>query len=240
MNRAVIVIAAVLVVGIGAWAVNSSSGAPAGTSIMPVEIEGLDDAATLTALAQPVVQGSPDAPIKIIEFGDYGCPACAGFYASAKPQIDLAYGDADDVAFVFYDLPILNLHPHAFVAARAARCAGDQGSYWEYHGALFENQNAWSLAAGTPLSQLESYAGNLGLDESRFSSCLRSDAYADVVTANLELARNLGVSGTPTIMLSDGSGSAARLPSSFSAIQEAVEASRAAAGGTGTDGESGS
>jgi protein-disulfide isomerase len=239
MNRAVILIAAVLVVGIGAWAVRSSSGPPAGTAIDPIEIEGLDDAATLTALAQPVVQGNPDAPIKIIEFGDYGCPACGGFYATAKPQIDLAYGDAEDVAFVFYDLPITNLHPHAFVAARAARCAGDQGSYWEYHGALFENQSAWSLAASTPLSQLETYADNLGLDESRFSSCLRSDAHAEVVTANLELARNLGVSSTPTIMLSDGSGAATRLPGSFAAIEEAVNASRAAAG-AGTGNESGS
>lgn len=232
MNRAVIVVIAVLVVGVGAWAVNRSSGAPAGTAIAPIEFEGMDDNEVLARLARPAVQGNPDAPIKIIEFGDYGCPSCAGFYMQAKPQIDLEYGDADDVAFVYYDHPIMQLHPNAFVAARAARCAGDQGRYWEYHGALFENQNEWSPSPTTPLAELESYAANVGLDAGEFRSCLRSDAHAELVSANLQLGRNLGVSGTPTVMVSDGSGSAVRLPSSFAAIREAVEAARGAAGGS--------
>lgn len=234
MNRAVIVVAAVLVVGIGAWAVNMNSGAPAGTATMPVELD-VEGPEALAELAVPAVQGNPNARIRIVEFGDYGCPACAQFYSTAKPQIDLAYGESDDVSFVYYDFPIVNLHPHAFVAARAARCAGDQGSYWEYHGALFENQSEWSLAPSTPLGRLESYAADLGLDEGEFSSCLRSDAHAEAVTANLELAQNLGVSGTPTLMVSDGSGTAARLPSSFAAIREAVEAARGGAAGSGAD-----
>ena len=163
MNRAVIVIAAVLVVAIGAFAVNMSSGAPAGTATAPVEFDGMDDMNTLANLAQPAVQGNPEARIRIIEFGDYGCPACAGFYSTVKPQIELAYGDNEDVAFVYYDFPILQAHPHAFVAARAARCAGDQNMYWEYHGQLFENQRSWSLAASTPLGELESPRfGHLG------------------------------------------------------------------------------
>ncbi|HKK93790.1 MAG TPA: DsbA family protein [Longimicrobiales bacterium] len=224
MNRAVIVIAAVLVVAIGAFAVNMSSGAPAGTATAPVEFDGMDDMNTLANLAQPAVQGNPEARIRIIEFGDYGCPACAGFYSTVKPQIELAYGDNEDVAFVYYDFPILQAHPHAFVAARAARCAGDQNMYWEYHGQLFENQRSWSLAASTPLGELESYAAAIGANEDQFSSCLRSDAYADVVTANLELARNLGVSGTPTVMVADGSGSAQRMGNDFASIQQAVGA----------------
>ncbi len=245
MNRAVIVIIALLVVGIGAWAVRSSSGGSGDAALMPVAFEGLDDPATrataITDRARPAIQGNPNARIKIIEFGDYGCPACAGFYASIKPQIDLAYGDADDVAFTFYDLP--GSTQNSFVASRAAWCAGDQGAYWEYHGALFDNQDGWRLSPSAPLGQLESYAANLGLDQGEFSSCLRSDAHAELVTANLELARSLGVGTTPTIMLSDGSGQGARLQSSFAAIQAAVEAARGAAAGgetQGSDDESGS
>lgn len=236
MNRAVIVIAAVLVVAIGAFAVNMSSGAPAGTATVPVEFDGIDDMNTLAQVAEPVVQGNPNARVQIIEFGDYSCPACAGFYSTIKPQIELAYGQSEDVAFVFYDMPILNAHPHAFVAARAARCAGDQGMYWQYHGALFENQSAWSLAASTPLGQLESYAADIGADGDQFSSCLRSDAHAQVVTANLELARNLGVSGTPTVMVSDGSGSPQRLANDFQAIQRAVVAALGEGGESGEEG----
>ena len=242
MNRAVILIIAVLVVGVGAWAVRSTSSAPAGTALMPVQIEGMDDPTTRVAVigerSRPAVQGNPDARIKIIEFGDYGCPACGTFYASVKPQIDLAYGDADDVAFTWYDLP--GSSPHSFVASRAAWCAGDQGRYWEYHGALFENQATWRVAPSAPLGELESYADDIGLDGGQFSSCLRSDAYAEVVTANLELARSLGVAGTPTVMLSDGSGTGSRLASSFAAIRDAVDAARAAAGAGESGDESGS
>ncbi|MDT8368888.1 MAG: thioredoxin domain-containing protein [Longimicrobiales bacterium] len=226
MNRSVIVIIAVLLIGVGAVAFNLSSGAPAGTATIPVEFEGMDDPQRLAELAQPVVFGNPDAAISVVEFGDYGCPACAQFMMQVKPQIDLAYGEADDVNFVFYDFPIISVHPHAFVAARAARCADDQGEYWAYHAALFENQGAWSLSASTPISQLEDYAGEIGLDRDAFRACLRSDRHAEVVSANLYLAQNLGVAGTPTVMVSDGSGSAARLGNSFEAIRAAVEAAR--------------
>src|SRR6056297_998446 len=236
MNRAVIFIVAAIAIAIGVFALNTSSGAPAGTATVPVEVEGMDDMSTLADLAQPAVQGNPNAPIRIIEFGDYGCPACASFYSTVKPQIELAYGTNDEVAFVYYDMPIMQAHPHAFVAARAARCAGDQGMYWEYHGALFDNQSAWSLAASTPLGALESYAADIGLDEGQFSSCLRSDAHAEVVTANLELARNLGVSGTPTVMVAGGSEPAQRLPNQFAPIQQAVDAALAAAGESGDAG----
>lgn len=239
MNRAVIVVMALLVVGIGAYAVNMNSGPGVGTAIAPIEFVGMDDPNELARIAQPVVLGNPDARIRIIEFGDYGCPACGLFYAQVKPQIDLAYGGNDDVAFVFYDFPILQAHPHAFIAARAARCAGDQGSYWEYHGALFENQNAWSLAANTPIDQLESYAGALGLDGSAFGSCLRSDEHAEVVSANLELGRNLGVGGTPTVMVSDGSGTAVRLGNDFGSIRAAVDEAIGPAAGEGMDDTSG-
>lgn len=248
MNRGLIVAGVVLVIGIAALAFNMGAGGSGGTALTPVEFEGMDDAATLANMAQPVTSGSPNARISIVEFGDYSCPACGSFATIVKPQIDLNYGDSEDVNFVFYDFPITNIHPHAFLAARAARCAGDQDRFWEYHAALFQNQSAWSLAGAPPIGQMEDYAETVGLDAGSFSSCLRSDKYADVVTANLRLGESLGISGTPTVLVSDGSGSPIRIPNDFASIRGAVETARGAAGaaagaegtaGEGTSGEGG-
>src|SRR5690606_31043959 len=86
-------------------------------------------------------------------------------------------------------------------AARAARCAGDQGRYWEYHDALYARQARWSGRSSTPLNDFEEYAAELGLDRAAFSACLRSDRHAEVVTANIMLGERLGVRGTPTVIV---------------------------------------
>lgn len=238
MNRAVIVVFALLAVGAGAFALNMNSGAPSGTALQLIEFEGMDDPAQLAQLAQPVVQGNPNARIKVIEFGDYGCPACGQFFAQVKPQFDLAYGANEDVAFVFYDFPAGSSN-HSFVVARATRCADDQGKFWEYHGAIFQNQAEWRLAANTPMGALEGYAAEVGMDVGEFGSCLRSDRHAELVSANMALGRNLGVTGTPTVYVSDGSGTAARLGNDFASIRATVDAALGAADETAGN-ESGS
>jgi len=243
MNRAVIVVVALLAVGAAAFAVNMNSGAAAGAALQPIEFEGMDDNAQLARIAQPVVEGNANASISIIEFGDYGCPACGSFWAQVKPQIELAYGANEDVAFVFYDYPA-GSSPHSFVVARAARCAGDQGKFWEYHGALFENQTEWRLAANTPMAALEGYAADLGLDTGDFGACLNGDRHAEVVSANFLLGRNLGVTGTPYIIVSDNSGTPVRIASNrFEEIRAAVDAALGGgeeAGDETSGGESGS
>lgn len=198
-------------------------------ALVPVEFEGMDDQSTVLAMARGVTLGNPDAPITIAEFGDYQCPGCAGFAGNVKPQIELAYINepemADKVKFVFYDLPLTTIHPHAFLAARAARCAEDQGLYWEYHSSLFRNQQAWSRSPGAPLGLFEDYAAEAGLEASAFRGCLRSTEHAELVTANQQLGMMLGVSGTPTVMVSAGANMTRRLAdTSFPAVREAVEA----------------
>ena len=124
---------------------------------------------------------------------------------------------------LFRCFPLVRIHPHAFFAARAARCGGDQGRFWEYHDALFQNQGSWSSSAN-PANQFEAYAANLGLDKGAFGSCLHSDRFADVVTANMRLGQELGVPGTPTIMVSKGGGMATRIPSAtFREVASVVE-----------------
>ena len=208
-------------------------GAGGGGAVMGlVDLGGIEnDAGALVSLAQGNSLGSDEAPITIVEFGDFQCPACMSFNQSTKPQLLLSLVETGEARYVYYDLPILSLHPYAALAARASRCAADQDEYWAYHDALFENQPRWSLSSTAPVGNFESYAADLGLDRGDFSACLRSDRHADVVTANFMLAQQLGATGTPTVFISMN-GSPARLvvDNGFFGIQNAIAALRAEMG----------
>jgi len=218
----VLIVAAVMGIGVVGYAVSSNEAGSA-TAVSPVEIEGLSDPQRLMEMAQPIVIGDPSAPITIMEFGDYQCPACRMFQEQIKPRIELAYVQDGLAQFHFYDYPLVAIHPHAFLAARAARCAGDQQMYWEYHDALFRNQNTWSFTA-SPTRNFVDYAQAIGADTNEFESCLRSDRHAEVVTANLRFAEELNLPGTPSVLVRAGQGMYNRLPeNSFEAIANAVE-----------------
>ena len=215
-----LVLAAVAVIGVAYVAVSVGSGSGAAV-VAPIEIEGTDDPARLIALAQGVEKGEPTASIEIIEFGDYQCPACMNFANMTKPQIDLSYVETGQVKFIFYDFPLGGMHQHAFLAARAARCAGDQGQFWEYHDHLFRMQPRWS-AQPSAVNTFVDYASDLGLDRGPFDECLKSDMHAEVVTANMYLGQQLGVTGTPTIWINKD-GSRRRVPSDFLSIRAYIE-----------------
>src|SRR5215475_8973363 len=104
------------------------------------------------------IQGPIDAPIKLVEYGDYECPYCGQAYPVVK-AIQKRLGDR--LCFAFRNFPLVNMHPHAQHAAEAAEAAEAQGRYWEMHDLLFENQNALED------EDLEQYAADLGLDSRR-------------------------------------------------------------------------
>ena len=171
---------------------------------MAVEYESPQE---LLDLAQGVVSGDPNAPITIMEFADYQCPSCQAFAQQVKPFIDLSYVQEGRANIIFYDFPLSEIHPNAFLAARAARCAGDQDAYWSYHDRLFQTQPQWSTRAD-PAGEFVGYAQALGLNRDEFRGCLRSDRHADVVSANRILGEQLGVQGTPTVLMDTGAGRA--------------------------------
>lgn len=195
-----IVLAVVAIAGI-AMVGNAVLGGSGSAATAPVELEGIEDARRLYDLATPVVMGDPSAPVKIVEFGDYQCPGCGAFATRVKPQIKARYVDTGQAQFVFYDFPLTEIHPHAFLAARAARCAGDQDRFWEYHDVIFARQGSWSYARTAPIEQFTGYATELGLDAGAFQACLESDAHAEAVTANRKLGEQLGVNATPTLII---------------------------------------
>jgi len=217
MRKLYLLLAGIAVIGIGAvgYSVGTSRGGQAVSA--PVALDGMEDLEKLVALAQGVTKGEESSPVTIIEFGDYQCPGCGAFATQVEPQIDLTYVTPGDAKFVFYDWPITTLHPHAFLAARAARCAGDQGKYWDYHDMLYREQPRWSVLPDA-VDTFVSYAKTLGLDAGAFASCVNSDKFADVVTANMELGEQLGVNGTPTLLI-EKNGAVRRVGSDMQSIQ---------------------
>jgi len=212
----------VVVIGIGVVGFNVGNSVLSSAATAPIELD-LTDEEALVALAQGVTLGDDDAPVTVVEFGDYQCPGCGAFALSVKPQLEGTMVASGEVKFVFYDFPLISIHPNAFLAARAARCSDEQGGYWEYHETLFRNQARWA-AATMPSSAFEDYAEEVGMDGGAFSACLNSDKYADVVSANMELGTRMGVNGTPTVMV-NANGNTRRINSNdFQSISSAIEA----------------
>ncbi|HUF12521.1 MAG TPA: thioredoxin domain-containing protein [Longimicrobiales bacterium] len=192
-----IAVAVLGVVGIGYSIWSAKAG---GAATGPVTLDDVDPQA-IAEQAQPVRKGSASATVQIVEFADYQCPGCAYFATTVGRPIRAAYVDSGLVQMVYYDYPITSAHPHAFLAARAARCAGDQELYWEMHDMLYARQQEWSLDRTAPVERYTGYAQSIGADADAFEDCLRSERYADVVTANALLGEQLGVRSTPTIFL---------------------------------------
>ncbi len=224
------VLGATAVVAVGALGWSALSGGLSSAATQPVVsiVEGeWEDLGTLVEMATGVERGDPNAPITILEFGDFQCPACQQFATFVKPQLDLAYVEQGLARFVFHDFPVVSAHRYAFLAARAARCALDQGEqyFWPFHDQLFSHQSTWALSQNAPMNAFEDYAAAIGLDVGDFASCLDSDRFADVVSANMRLGIELGVSGTPTVFVSRGGGMGVRVNrwNEFDAIKTVID-----------------
>lgn len=153
--------------------------------------------------------GSESAPVQIVEFADYQCTYCQKVHpALAKLQEQLG----DKVSVVYKDFP-LPMHPHAEKAAEAARCAGAQNKFWEFHDLLFENRKYDS-------SDLKDFARSLHLDQARFDQCLDSGEQADAVHKDLTEGQKLGLTGTPSFFINGHFLSGAI---SYAKLQETVQ-----------------
>lgn len=183
------------------------SGGNAATELVEID---MSSARALYEQATPVRLGPEDAPVTVVEFGDFQCPGCGDFSLRVRPAIVEQYASTGQVKFVFYDFPLVSIHDHAVIAARAARCGADAApegmtesdGYWAMHDKLFEEQSRWSFK-NSVTGDFVDYAGEIGLDEGAFRSCLNSDRYADVVTANRRLGDQLSIRSTPTVLVNN-------------------------------------
>lgn len=215
-----ILLGVIALVGVTVLIIQAASGGQTATQPVPLTLGsgGMED-------VEGVTLGDPDAPVEIIEFADYQCPACGQFATMVAPLVKERYVDQGIVRYTYYDYP-LSQHQHAFLASRAARCAGDQDRYWDYHDILYARQARWS-PTGNATSLFEDYSEELGLDEGAFRNCLRSDRHAETVTENLQLGVAFGVQGTPTIIV-DGQ---IQPDFSFASLEQAIEQARESTAG---------
>jgi protein-disulfide isomerase len=135
-------------------------------------------------------KGDDKARVAIIEYSDFECPYCGRYAREVFPQVVQNYVKTGKVRYYYRDLP-LPMHSNAFPAARAARCAGEQGKFWEMHDSLFANQGALTK------NDISARAAPIGLDVSKFNECLASDRYGDSIRKSATSAERLGVNGTP-------------------------------------------
>ncbi|MCX6545962.1 MAG: thioredoxin domain-containing protein [Acidobacteria bacterium] len=152
-----------------------------------------DQHGKLTPVLGPVM-GKPDAPLTLVEFTDLQCPYCNRFTTTTFEQIKKQYIDTGLVRFVSRDFP-LDFHPQAMPAARAARCAADQGKFWEMRMSLLRNASRLSPAFITTA------ATELKLDMRAFAACASSTLHDAEIEADMAAGRSLGIEGTPTFLL---------------------------------------
>jgi protein-disulfide isomerase len=137
-------------------------------------------------------QGSADAPVTLVEYGDYECPHCGHAYPIVK-QVQKHFGAK--LRFVFRNFPLGEIHPHAVEAAEVAEFAGAHGKFWEMHDAIFEHQQNLSDRTFVEL------AHGLKLDVQALAKSLKDDEFAEKVQADFSGGARSGVNGTPTFFI---------------------------------------
>jgi protein-disulfide isomerase len=142
------------------------------------------------------IQGSPDAKVTLLEYGDYQCPYCGEAYPIIK-KIQQRFGN--NLRFVFRNFPLTEAHPFAETGAEIAEAAAAQGKFWEMHDHLYENQQSLSN-----LDFFVRYAETkLGLDGARLRKEVTSHAYTDRIKEDFLSGIRSGVNGTPTLFIND-------------------------------------
>ena len=140
------------------------------------------------------IRGNKNAKVTLLEYSDFECPFC-GRHLPTITQLLEQYGD--DIRLVYRHFPLTSIHPNAQKAAEASECAAEQGKFWEFHDKLFANQTALAI------TNLKTYAKDLGLNQTQFDSCLDSSKYAAKVNQQASEAQAAGVTGTPGTFVND-------------------------------------
>jgi protein-disulfide isomerase len=180
-----------------------------------------EKAKIVTYLKQPVVyrvkldvanapsRGPSGAPVSIVKFEDFQCPYCKTVQPTYEELLKRYDGK---VRLVHKDLPLDAIHPQARQAAEAARCAEEQGKFWEYHDKLYANSPKASV------EELKSYAKEVGLNAAAFDQCYGSEKFKAAVQKDLNDGAQLGVTGTPTFFINGREISGAQPVEAFAAI----------------------
>jgi len=162
---------------------------------------------TFLANGSPIL-GNLDAPVTLVEFGDYQCHFCNVFFHSTEDDILKNYVETGKVRMIFKDYNIIG--PDSISASHGAHCADDQGLFWEYHDILYSNwtgeNNGWASS-----ENLVKFAQEIDLDMDEWSECMINEPYSQLILASNEDAKNLGITGTPAFFVIGPDGKTTRI-----------------------------
>lgn len=192
LNRFYLILGAVAVVGVAALVFLMRSGPvsiPANVVVQASDTLGF----------RGYVVGQAAAPVEIVEYADYQCPACANFETVQWPTIKERLVDSGRIRWVYRDFP-LDMHRHARVASHAAACAEDQGRFWEFKRGIYDTQNEWAFARDAA-GHFRTLAKSFGLDIARYDDCMTSAKYAGRIQASFNEGAKAGVNATPSFII---------------------------------------
>lgn len=243
-----IIIAAVMITGAitfatlykagGAPGDGGVAGAGAGAGTGKSAPSSASVAAILALGSRDAILGNANAPVTLIEYGDYQCPYCAQYFSTVQTPIVQGYVNSGKVKMVFRNLPFLG--PESIAAAQAAECAEDQNKLWAFHDALYTAKLGDDGKGGTEndgsLSRtlFMSIATRLGMDTTAFGSCIDSNKYASLVTKEKSDAETaIGGDSTPTTFINgalvadaNGNSVGANATAVLNAVANAVAAAK--------------
>jgi len=156
-----------------------------------------------SALNGSPLLGSPDAPITMVEYGDYQCSNCQRFATQVKPLIIENYINSGKVKLIFKDFTIYG--NDSVNGAIATHCASEQNKFWEMHDFIYQNQKAVN-SGWLSEDSIKKLASGIGLDMQQFNACFDGKRYTQRVTENFNDGKAAGVKGTPTFIIIDGKG----------------------------------
>ena len=143
------------------------------------------------------VRGAKEGKVTLVEFGDFQCPACASYESIVR---QLQADNKDVLTFSFRHFPLMQMHPNALIASKAAEAAALQGKFWEMHDILYDKQSEWS-SAPQALELFKIYANTLDLNVAKFAKDIESKEIESKILAELREGTQLGVRGTPTFFV---------------------------------------
>jgi len=154
------------------------------------------------------ILGDPNAPITLVEFGDYQCHYCNVFFQSIEKDIVKNYVDTGKVKIIFKDYNIIG--EDSVIASQGAHCANDQGLFWEYHDILYSNwtgeNNGWASS-----ENLAIFAQQIDLNMNKWSECMKKGSHSQIILKSNDDARTLELTGTPAFFIINSEGKVSKL-----------------------------
>ena len=162
---------------------------------------------TFLSNGSPIL-GDPDAPITLVEFGDYQCHYCNVFFQSIEKDILKNYVNTGKVKIIFKDYNIIG--EDSVKASQGAHCANDQGLFWEYHDILYSNWTGENNGWASP-ENLAIFAQQIGLNMNKWSECMNKGSHSQIILKSNDDARTLQLTGTPAFFIINSEGEVSKL-----------------------------